>query len=634
MILRAKLVLLAASTFVGARSLPSSQSSIPVISDPASYVNLFIGTTNGGHVFPGATLPHGMAKVGMDTDAPENHAGYDADPKFNVTGFSQLHDSGTGGATPLSNFKIFPLQQCSSFDKCPTSMDSRKILRKLLPNGSPDDSASPGYFSTNLTNDIRVELTATRRTALHRYTFPEGTAQPRIIVDITNDGLLSSLDPVMSFDPSTAQVKGGATFSASFGPGTYKLYTCVTFKGDGYDLGSPTEYGIWLGDFPVEGATDIREVYYGKFHGFQTQTSKGSSDQLGALFTFKPAPGGGKTSIYVRAGVSYISSDQACANAEKEIPDYDFDGVHRDSRAQWNDVLGRIQVDTTDVPREAVELFYSSFYRTHISPADYTGENPKWVSSEPFYDSFYCNWDTYRTLYPLMSLHDPVRFAEIVRAMINIQQHEGWLPECHGATALQFVQGGSHGDPIVAEFFVKYAEHAAALGVSADDLYNALLADAEIQPPDWNLQGRQADIWKQLGYIPDDTFSPGGSNTKQASRTLEYAFDDFTISQVAKVLGKEDDAKKYLQRAGNFINVWNPNVSLPGYPNITGMMQLRFANGTFNYTDPRHCSIYQPSNGCHLNAAYKDGFYEASPMVVRHSIIFCTRLMRDLYGPG
>ncbi|KJA21326.1 glycoside hydrolase family 92 protein [Hypholoma sublateritium FD-334 SS-4] len=546
------------------------------ISDPASLVNNFIGTTNGGHVFPGATLPHGMIKVGMDTDSPGNHAGYDADPVFNVTGFSQLHDDGTGGSIPLSNFKIFPFLECSTFEKCPTSIASRKILRNILPNGFPDDAASPGYFATNLSNAIRVELTSTRRTALHRYTFPAGTAAPRLLVDITDDGQMSSTDPEMTIDPTTARVVGGASFAGSFGPGRYNAFTCVDFKAEGYTLGAPTEYGVWLSNFPVRGSTNLLQTYYGFV------------SQMGALLTFSPAPAGGTTSILVRVGVSFISSAQACANAEEEIPDFDFEGVHAANRAQWNDVLSRIQVDSAGVDSTTVTLFYSSLYRTHISPADYTGENPKWNSTEPYFDSLYCNWDTYRTLYPLMSLHDPVTFSRIVR----------------------------DGDPILGEFFVKFQQQAQALNVSSTDLYNALLADAEIQSPNWNLQGRQANLWKQLGYIPQDMFDAGGANTKQVSRTLEHSFNDFAISQVAKALGKTADAKKYLKRAGNFFNVWNPNITVPGSPNIVGMMQPRFANGTFNFTDPRHCSVHDPAMAtCFLNAADRDGFYEGSPLV-------------------
>ncbi|KAF8184698.1 glycoside hydrolase family 92 protein [Pholiota molesta] len=623
-----------AATIASGWSMPKVQSaasgtpsiqrppSIPRITDPASLVNAFIGTTNGGHVFPGATLPHGMIKVGMDTDSPGNHAGYDGDPTFNVTGFSQLHDDGTGGAVPLSNFKLFPFLECSTFEKCPTTMANRKLLRRVLPNGLPDDAASPGYFSTNLSNSIRVELTATRRTALHRYTFPAGTTNPRLLVDLTNDGQKSSTNPEMTLDPASARVMGGASFSGSFGPGRYNAFTCVDFRAEGYTLGAPTEYGVWLSNFPVRGSTNLLQTYYGFV------------SEMGALFTFNPAPGGKATSILARVGVSFISSAQACANAEEEIPTFDFDGVHAANRAQWNDLLSRVQVDTTGVDAETTELFYSS--NPHLSgrfkPPD-TGENPKWNSTEPYYDSLYCNWDTYRTLYPLMSLHDPATFSRIVRGMIDIQKHEGWLPECRGATVQHFIQGGTNGDPILGEFFVKFHQQAQALNVSATDLYNALLADAEIQSPNWNLQGRQADLWKQLGYIPQDMFDAGGANTKQVSRTLEHSFNDFAISQVAKTLGKTSDAEKYLERAGNFFNVWNPNVTFPGNANIVGMMQPRFANGTFNFTDPRHCSIHDPAKAtCFLNAANRDGFYEGSPITYSQYVPQDTAKLIELQG--
>ena len=106
-------------------------------------------------------------------------------------------------------------------------------------------------------------------------------------------------------------------------------------------------------------------------------------------------------------------------------------------------------------------------------------------------------------------------------------------------------------------------------------MYKALLADAETQPPDWNLQGRQANIWKALGYVPQDVVEAGGANTKQVSRTLEYAFGDFAISQVAKLLGKTADGEKYARRAGNFINVWNPHVVAPDNARVVGMVQVR-----------------------------------------------------------
>jgi len=197
----------------------------------------------------------------------------------------------------------------------------------------------------------------------------------------------------------------------------------------------------------VRFSTTLQQVYFGFI------------SELGALLTFPNNRGSNErpstTTILARVGVSFISSDQACANAEAEIPDFDFEGTVTQNQATWRELLNRVQVDTTGVDEETVSLLYSSLYRTHISPADYTGENPRWNSTEPYFDSLYCNWDTFRTLYPLYSLHDPETFSRIVRGMINIQQHEGWLPECRGATAQQFIQGGSNGDPILSEFFVK-----------------------------------------------------------------------------------------------------------------------------------------------------------------------------------
>ncbi|KAI0703902.1 glycoside hydrolase family 92 protein [Cerioporus squamosus] len=566
------------------------------IPDPASRVNLFIGTTSSGHAFPGVTLPHGMVKVGMDTDSGDNHAGYDANPNFSATGFSQLHDDGTGGSVPLSVFKVWPFANCGSgnndrFEVCPCDINSRKVKRALLADGSPDDAAEPGYFASNLSTNIRVELTATKRTALHRYTFPADSITPRLVVDVTNDGQQSNSLPIVHIDPDSGRVTAGSTFAASFGPGQYRVYTCMDFKGVGFDLGKPKEFGTYLGNSPIRGFTD----------GLQEYTNYRS--ELGALLGFNQN-GGGQTTIMVRAGMSFISTDKACQNAEEEIPSFDFEGVRAATRAEWNELLGRIQ------------LFYSSLYRTHISPADYTDENPLWNSTEPYYDSFYCNWDTFRTLYPLMSLHDPENFARIVRGMINIQQHEGWLPECRGATAKQWIQGGSNGDPILGEFFVKYAAHASELNVDPDALYKALLADAEDQPPNWNLQGRQANIWKSLGYVPQDLIEPGGANTKQVSRTLEYAFNDFAVAQVAKLLNNSADAAKYAARAENFVNVWDPDTVAPDNDTIVGMVQPRFQNGTFGFTDPRHCSVNDPTGAnCFLFNTNTDGFYESSPIV-------------------
>ncbi|PBK91992.1 glycoside hydrolase family 92 protein [Armillaria gallica] len=549
--------------------------------DPLQYVNLF--TVNGGHSFPGATIPHGMVKVGMDTDSPGN-----------------LHQSGTGGVLPLSNFKLFPIHNCSAFEQCLTTIDSRKILRSV------DDYASPGYFS-NLSNSIRVELTSTQRTALHRYTFPEESTTPRIFLDVKNDGQISTNDITMLINPETGHMTASGSFADSFGVPRYNAYACVDFKADSRGL---VEYGPYKINYPDLWGTDIQQHYcyaWGYEHG--------------GLVGF-PGSTTGPTTILARVGISLLSVEQTCTNAEEEIPDWDFERVVRDSEAQWRDILGRVQVNNNGVADNTTTLLYSSLYRTHITPADLTGENPGWSSSEPFYDSFNCNWDTYRTFFPFMSLHDPQRFADIVRGMIDIQKNQGWLPECREMGTKQFVQGGSHGDPILAKFFTKYQNHTSSLGVSDKDLYNALLADAENTPPNWNVQGRQADVWKELGYIPSDTTYCGGANTKQVSRAIEVAKGLNKVEDAVKLISHD----KYAARARNFMNSWNGNVSVPDIEeDISGFFQ--------NYTDPRHCSIHDPTGStCFLNAIRRDGFYETSPIVYSQYVPHDTAKLIELQG--
>lgn len=164
----------------------------------------------------------------------------------------------------------------------------------------------------------------------------------------------------------TGRITGGAEFAASFGPGRYQAFVCATFKGEGYELGKPTEHGIWLNNYPTTGTTSSAQVYMGECLMVPTallisiDPSPGFQPELGGIFTFKTNPTSEITSILARVGVSFISAAQACKNAEEEIPDYDFGRVHKEARESWNELLGRVQVDPTGVEEDTVELFYSS----------------------------------------------------------------------------------------------------------------------------------------------------------------------------------------------------------------------------------------------------------------------------------
>ncbi|KAJ6592313.1 alpha-1,2-mannosidase, putative subfamily, partial [Mycena vulgaris] len=586
------LLLAAAATFVAS----------VVAQDPAQFVNPFIGTNNGGHVFPGATLPWGSVKAGADSNSGDNQAGYVSDGS-NITGISQLHDDGTGGGASLGNFPFLPLTQTECANNDLTKCTVNHTLRAL---GHGDPTASPGYFSIPLNNGINAEVTVTQHTALHRFTYPSGTDQLLFLLDVTTD-LSGSYQGggrvTVSPNPATGgtRVTGNGTFSPSFGQGTHQVHFCF--------------------DSP---RTFVQAKYYQTIGtlAYTSLDSNGTFDQAiennnpaGILMGFPP---GASPTLEVRMGVSWTSTAKACAYAEQEIPDISaFEAIHTAARSKWNEVLGTVEVDATGVSSDTQQLFWSSLYRTYISPTNITGDNPLWESSEPYWDSFYCIWDSFRVVHPLYAITAPTAQAEVVRALIDIYRHTGWLPDCRMSLDKGLTQGGSNADSLLSDSFVK----GITVGIDWETGYEAMVKDATIEG-DFSVQGRGGiPAREKLGFVPvnDTSDNPPneGPNTRSASRLLEYANNDFGIGLVAQGLGKTSDAVHYFNKSGDWFNIWNPAAANSGFQ---GFIQPRNANGTW-YFDPRfdigdvfrpdHCSPVFGHTDCFLNS---DGgeFYEAS----------------------
>ena len=298
-----------------------------------------------------------------------------------------------------------------------------------------------------------------------------------------------------------------------------------------------------------------------------TRNLIGGVYESGALFSYEGNP----TEINIRVGVSFVSADQACSNAESEVGTTSFETIVAQSQALWNEKLSKIAVDLAHTPANVTEMLYSSLYRASLTPNNATGETQGAFAgtTHPYFDSLYCSWDTFRTYYPLMSLHSPAEFAQIVDNYIDGWRKLGWMPECRANNLPGWTQGGSSADPIVGQFAMLYHNEAKALGIDLDELYSAMLADAEINPPEWNTLGRQVNVYKQYGFVPFgvlDTQSVG-RQTREGSRTLEvcifcahitskfnfaflqYAFEDFAVRQVALLLNKTDDIAKYTNRS-------------------------------------------------------------------------------------
>ncbi|EAA31188.1 glycoside hydrolase family 92 protein [Neurospora crassa] len=627
------------------------------VNDFLRFIDPLIGTTNGGHVFPGATLPYGMAKAVADTASPaENAAGFVSDDNP-ITGFSHMHDSGTGGQPSLGNFPLFVHPGCvdDDYTKCDFSLSDRPL------NRVPDSVyASPGYFTVNITNGVRAEMTTTHHSVLYRFSFPgteavpfaKGVApySPLILVDLV-DLMNSRSRGNIKVDPETGRIMGDGRYGPSFGSGHYHAYFCADFKGAKIRK---------TGTFESNKATDEKQLLEGVGWG-----------SAGAWIQFEKPDEEMKDSILARVGVSFMSVDKACENAEREMEDWDFERVERDAREAWREKLDVVRVDANGTSEELQTTFWSGLYRTLLSPQNYTGENPLWNSSEPYFDSFYCIWDSFRAQHPLLTVIDPKAQTEMIRALIDIYRHEGKLPDCRMSFCKGYTQGGSNADVVIADAFVK--------GLTADidwkTAYEAVLSDAEIEPRNWGLSGRGNLVsWHDRGYIPQNDVDTNGTGpaSRSISRGVEYAYNDFCISLLSQGLSKSPsllgasstssevadsssyrpnistpwtsltaDITKYHHRGANWRNYWNPsakdlfrddhttqsedtpyfsgqNVSSSQVPKgytiqspFVGFLQPRTLAGTFRYHPARTCSPIQNQHSCYYDTALD--VYEGSP---------------------
>lgn len=338
--------------------------------DVLANVDQLIGTFNGGNVFAGATLPYGMAKAVADVSG-QNTAGFSTDGS-NVTGFSHMHDSGTGGNPSLGNFPLFP-QLCpgDEVNNCKFSKLSRAVNYV-----NESIKASPGYFSLGLVNGIRAEMTVTEHAALYHFDFPKSEGKnspisPLILLDLTDIG--DTRQNASISVEENGRVKGNGTFLPSFGSGSYISYFCVDFAG-----AAVRDTGIFVND---RAGNEPKQL-------FVTRGINSFFIQAGAFVRFRPSS---DSRVKARVGVSLISTDRACQNAEQEIkgPDWDFDLLKRNAENNWRKKLNGIAIKSGGVTQDFERIFWSAIYRTMISPQDYTGENPLWQSDEPYFDSFY-----------------------------------------------------------------------------------------------------------------------------------------------------------------------------------------------------------------------------------------------------
>lgn len=508
----------------------------------------------------------------------ENTGGFSTDGS-KITGLSALHDSGTGGNPSLGNFPIFP-QICTSEDinTCKFPIGARAARYK-----NDSVKARPGYFGVTLQNGIQADMTVSEHAALFRFDFSKatssnGSVDPLIMLDLT-DLWASRQNASISIEADagadSGRMKGNGTFLPSFGAGSYIAYFCLDVNG-----AKIKDSGVWVND---RAGTEPKNLYVTRgFNLFYLQA--------GGFVRFQGPP---SDPILARMGLSFISTSQACHNAEQEIPgpNFNFDALVSTAESAWRAKLSPISIQAGGVDNSLLKNFWSAVYRTMISPQNYTSENPHWTSTEPYFDSFYCIWDMWRVQLPFLTILDPNMMANMIRSLLDTYKHRGWLPDCMMSTCKGWTQGGSDADNVLVDAYVKNLTG----GIDWDLAYEAILNDAENEPLEWSVEGRGGlTSWKNLDYIPYLDFDPigFGTNSRSISRTLEYSYNDFNLATLSKGLGK-DTYTKYLARASNWQNLFksDQNSSINNKDsNFIGFFQPRYQNGTWGYQNPIACS--------------------------------------------
>ncbi|HVF44151.1 MAG TPA: GH92 family glycosyl hydrolase [Pyrinomonadaceae bacterium] len=479
-----------------------------------SYVDPFVGADAGGNTVPGAKVPFGFANPSPDTvpNPDPSHwdtSGYESDK--DIIGFSQTHVSGTGGEGKYGNFRVTP--------------QTGEVSPKDLASPKSGERAGPGYYAVTLTKPgVRAELTATRLVAVHRYAF-DSDAPAHILVDagsvvFTGGGAGRRQRPVATRVVVRApdRIEGSGSFVGGWNPSPYTLHFCARFS-------RPfLSHGTWRDGEVHAGASAV----------------SGEQTPAGAFVTFNQTPG---RNVELKVGVSFVSPEKACANVEDETRGANFDEVRRRASRLWEDALSKISVEggTEDERR----IFYTALYRSHYMPHDLTGENAWWESEEPHYEDFYAIWDTFRTLHPLLTLVQPARQRDMLRSLVDTYRHTGWMPDARVAGSNGMTQGGSNSDVLVADAIVKGVR-----GVDYETAYRAMRRNAEEESPRPLYEGREIGDFNARGYLST-------LHERSASRTLEYAYDDFCLAQVAGRLGRAADRRRYLALSRGWEGLWD-----------------------------------------------------------------------------
>ena len=505
------------------------------VAEPVDYVNVLMGTQSEFALSNGNTYPAIARPWGMNFWTPQTRKMGDGwqyvytDRK--IQGFKQTHQP-SPWINDYGQFSLMAMTGKAEFDsEKRASWFSHKT-----------ETATPYYYSVYLADyDVTAEITPTDRAAVFRFSFPE-TDKAYIVIDAFDKG--SGIEIL----PEKQMVIGYTTRNSGGVPENFKNYFIIRF------------------DRPFDAHAVVAD---GKQH---ETTLRAEADHTGAVLRFQTRRG---EQLIARVASSFITHDQALRNL-KEVADKSFETVKTEGRNAWNDVLGRIRVEGDRI--DAQRTFYSALYRSTLFPRKlyeidaegktlhYSPYNGEVLPGYMYTDTGF--WDTFRALFPLLNLIYPSVNRQIQEGLVNTYKESGFLPEW-ASPGHRGCMVGNNSASIVADAYLKGLR-----GYDIETLYEAVLHGTENVHPTVSSTGRLGHhYYNTLGYIPYDV-----KINENAARTLEYAYDDWTIYRLAKALGRpQEEIDRFARRCLNYRNVYSPEDKLMRGRNKDGSFQSPFS---------------------------------------------------------
>lgn len=508
--------------------------------DLIGYTNPMIGTDFTGNTYPGAQVPFGMVQLSPDNGLPgwDRISGYYY-PDSTIAGFSHTHLSGTG-AGDLYDISFMPVT-----NPYKTGVEPLGIYSSFSHN---DESASAGYYRVLLKDyNINVELTATERCGIQRYTFPEAESS-----------IFLNLKKAMNWD-----------FTAD---SHIEVVDSCTIRGYRHSWGwSPKQYIYFQTRFSRP------------FDAFQLDTTAITTKDKGRLGTAAIARFDFKTKqneeILVTTALSGTSMEAAARNLEAEAPKDDFDFYMKQAQENWTKELAKIEVTSDDADKKTI--FYTAMYHAMLAPTIYSdvdgsyfGPDGQGHQAEGWTNySTFSLWDTYRASHPLFTYLQPERVSDMIQCFLHLYEQNGALPlwNLYGWETDMMI--GYHAVPVIVDAYLK--------GIGDFDPVKALEACVTTANRD---DYRSIGFYKEKGYVASD------HENWSMSKTMEYAYDDYCIARMAEAMGEKEIADEFYRRSQNYRNVFNPE---------TSFMQPRDSKGNFipNYDPEAYIEDICESNG-------------------------------------